>query len=296
MLPAGLWQDNEPRFGFPIFKDCINRVSQAVRPDFCCFSWKKSVKHSLAWLKQGRLPNPAMLLPLFTGQQQAMQVRGALTTREGKFVRDFGMLGAWSAGQTFEINVNEVMRAHGIPVMDAMFMLIMNIGEHPEALSDLNIFSMSYEGERFYTNYRTGAFARTLNDFAKKKHAGFMSVNPKIIVNETHVSSLMFINHSSSPTYDDTVYPEVRLYREGGQFLDAKFGPVPAFGGTERSIEDIFGGGVGEFLRPSRGLGTTITRVKGYTLAGISILRSRDAKSMSIEHTRPTQSYLQNGI
>ena len=49
-------------------------------------------------------------------------------------------------------------------------------------LVSANIFSMSYEGPHFYTNYRTGAFTRVLNDFSKKKHAGFLSVNPKIIV------------------------------------------------------------------------------------------------------------------
>jgi hypothetical protein len=86
------------------------------------------------------------------------------------------------------------------------------------------------------------------------------------------------------------------LYRPDGKFLDADFGPVPAFGGIERSIEDLFGDSVRQFLEPSGGLGTTVTRVKGYTLAGITVLRSRDGGSMAIEHTRPTQSYLLNGI
>ena len=35
MLPSGLWKEHEPRFGFPVFGDCINKVSQAVRLDFC---------------------------------------------------------------------------------------------------------------------------------------------------------------------------------------------------------------------------------------------------------------------
>lgn len=296
MLPQGLWQENEPRFGFPVFQNCTNRVSQAVRLDFCRFSWKKAVKQSLQQLKQTRVPSPSMLLPLLTRKHGTMRVRGALTTRSGEFVKDFGHLGEWSAGQAFELNVNELMAAHRIPMMDAMFMLIMNLGDHAEALSDANIFSMSYEGERFFTNYRTGAFARTLNDFAKKKHAGFMSVNPKVIVNETYVSSLLFINHSSTPLYDDTVYPYIRLYRPDGASLDAEFGPVPAFGGVERSVEAIFGSDVRAYLHATGGVATTVTRVKGYTLAGISILRSRDGRSMSIEHTRPTQSYLLNGI
>ena len=181
-------------------------------------------------------------------------------------------------------------------MQDAIFMLIMNLGDHTEGLTDLNIFSMSYEGDYFYTNYRTGAFARTLNDFSKKKHAGFMSVNPKIIVNQSHVSSLLFINHSSDPAYADTVNPTVQLYRPDGKSLEQEFGPIPAFGCVERSLEDIFGMGVGKFLESAGGLGTTISRVKGYTLAGISVLRSRDGRSMAIEHTRPTQSYLLNGI
>ena len=296
MLPSGLWKEHEPRFGFPVFGDCINKVSQAVRLDFCRFSWKKAVKSSLGRLKSGRLPNLGMFAPLLQWGYGAMRVRGVLTSRQGEFIRDFGELGVWSAGQAFEINVNETVAAHGLPMRDAMFMLIMNLGDHTEALSDINIFSMSYESDHFYTNYRTGAFARTLNDVSKKKHAGFMSVNPKIIVNESHVSSLLFINHSSAPEYADAVSPAVRLYRSDGKSLEREFGPIPAFGCVERSMEDIFGLQAREFLASDRGLGTTVSTVKGYTLAGISVLRSRDGRSMSIEHTRPTQSYLINGI
>lgn len=296
MLPSGLWKAHEPRFGFPVFADCVNKVSQAVRLDFCRFSWKKAVKSSLSGLRTGRLPSAGMFAPLLSGGYGAMQVRGALMNRQGEFILDFGELGVWRAGQAFEINVNDLMAAQGLPIKDAIFMLIMNLGDHTEALSDINIFSMSYEGKHFYTNYRTGAFARTLNDFSKKKHGGFMSVNPKIIVNQTHVSSLLFINHSSVPEYADTVCPTVKLYRADGESLEQAFGPIPAFGCVERSLEDIFGSGVREFLASAGGLGTTVSSVKGYTLAGISILRSRDGRSMSIEHTRPTQSYLLNGI
>lgn len=296
MLPAGLWKEHEPRFGFPIFGDCVNRVSQAVRLDFCRFSWKKAVKSSLKQIRAGSLPSPGMFVPLLMGGYGSMQIRGALTSRQGEFLRDFGQLGVWKAGQAFEINVNETMAAHGLPMRDGIFLLIMNLGDHPEALSDINIFSMSYENAQFYTNYRTGAFARTLNDFSKKKHAGFMSVNPKIIVNQSHMSSLLFMNHSSAPGYADTVCPSVRLYRADGETLEREFGPIPPFGCVERSMEDLFGVGVREFLAPSGGLGTTVSTVKGYTLAGISVLRSRDGRSMSIEHTRPTQSYLINGI
>ena len=296
MLPTHLWNDNEPRFGFPIFANCVNRVSQAVRIDFCRFNWKKAAKQSLTAIKQGRFIDLRMFLPLITMSTPVMTVRGVLATSQGEFVEDFGVLGRWSAGQAFEINVNELLASRGLAIMNATFMLVMNLGDHAEALSDINIFSMSYEGKSFFANYRTGAFARTLNDFAKKKHAGFMSVNPKVIVNDWFVSSLLFINHSSNPSYNDAVSPHVRLYRQDGMHLDAEFGPVPAFGWVERSIEEIFGKEAIDFLKPSGGLGTTISRVKGYTLAGISILRSRDGKSMSIEHTRPTQSYLINGI
>lgn len=296
MLPTHLWNDNEPRFGFPVFAECINRVSQAVRIDFCRFNWKKAVKQSLTAIKQRRVVDPRIFLPLITKNTSAMTVRGVLATQRGEFVEDFGALGKWSAGQAFEINVNELLASRGLPITNATFLLIMNLGEHAEALSDINIFSMSYEGKSFFANYRTGAFARTLNDFAKKKHAGFMSVNPKVIVNDRFISSLLFINHSSNLSYNDAVSPHVRIYRQDGRHMDAEFGPVPAFGWVERSIEEIFGKEAGDFLKPSGGLGTTISRVKGYTLAGISILRSRDGKSMSIEHTRPTQSYLINGI
>jgi hypothetical protein len=295
MLPSGLWQENEPRFGFPVFGDCVNRVSQAIRLDFGSYNWKKAAKIGLAQVKRGRLPRLSVLLPRL-GDPVAMKVRGALTTRRGEFIRDFGPIGAWNAGQSFEINVNEIMARHGMTMQDAMFLLIMSLGGNTDALSDVNSFSMTYEGESFYTNYRTGAFARTLNDFSKKKHVGFLSVNPKIIVNDTHLSSLMFIHHSSNLAYEETVNPRVQLFRTDGAILEADFGPLPAFSGIERTIEEVFGSEVREFLRPGGGLGTTVARVPGHTLAGISILRSRDGRTMSIEHTRPTQSYLLSGI
>jgi hypothetical protein len=102
MLPQGLWKESEPRFGFPVFKDCVNRVSQAVRLDFCSFNWKRAVKTALAQARQRRLPDLRMLLPLLAGRCPEMKIRGAFTTRQGEFIKDFGVLGAWSAGQAFD--------------------------------------------------------------------------------------------------------------------------------------------------------------------------------------------------
>jgi len=296
MLPARLWRDSEPRFGLPVFARCVNRVSQSVRTDFGTFNWKKAARAELGRLKRGKPPTLTALRSLLDSMRRLpVRIRGALTTREGELVHDFGLIGAWTGGQALEIDVNQLMAAQGIPRQDAMFIVIMDMGAHPEALTDLNIFSMSYESDRHYANYRTGAFARSLNDFAKKKHVGFVSVNPKITVDEGRVSSLLFINHSSNPAYDDTVDPTVRLYRQDGQWREAQFGPIRAFGGVERTIEDLFGPEVRDFLGP-RTLGTTVTRLPGYTLASLSLLRSRDGELMAIEHTRATQSYLFNGI
>src|SRR5437867_13447307 len=120
MLPKGLWKESEPRFGFPVFKDCINRVSQAVRLDFCSFNWKQAVKSALAQVRRLRPPDPRMLLPLLTGRRPEVKIRGTFTTRHGGFVKACGVLGACYAGQAFELNGNDFLQTDGMPLQDGM--------------------------------------------------------------------------------------------------------------------------------------------------------------------------------
>ena len=61
-------------------------------------------------------------------------------------------------------------------------------------------------------------------------------------------------------------------------------------------MEDLFGTDVVEFLRPTSGRATLITTCQGVTLASLHLLRARDGSSMAIEHSRPSHTYLLNGV
>ena len=76
----------------------------------------------------------------------------------------------------------------------------------------------------------------------------------------------------------------------------ADFGPIAPFGGVERTLEDLFGADAADFLKASDGRATTIATCPGVTLASIHILRARDGSSFSIEHSRPSHTYLLNGV
>lgn len=155
---------------------------------------------------------------------------------------------------------------------------------------------MTYVGNGTYTTYRTGGFGRTLNDPKRKRHHGFRGINPKAIANDSHLSGILLINHSSDPMYNATVRPHSVLIRHDGATREASFGDIPPFGALERSLEDLFGEDVTGFLAPYGGRGTVISTCAGVTLASIHVMRARDGSSMSIEHSRPTHTYLMSSV
>ena len=115
------------------------------------------------------------------------------------------------------------------------------------------------------------------------------------MADDRFLSSVLLINHSSNPRYDETVRPTSLLLTAGGQTRAADFGRIAPFGGVEKSLEDLFGRDVSAFLSPWGGKGTVITTCPGVTLASIHLMRARDGRSMAIEHSRPTHAYLVNG-
>lgn len=110
------------------------------------------------------------------------------------------------------------------------------------------------------------------------------------------MSSLLLINHSSNPLYDEAVTPRTLLIRSDGETREAEFGAIPPFGAVERSLSDLFGEDIDDFLEPSQGKATTITTCPGVTLASLHLIRSRGGDLISIEHSRPTHVYPLFGI
>ena len=105
-------------------------------------------------------------------------------------------------------------------------------------------------------------------------------------------ASAYFFNFSSDPGYDFTADPNVTLLRDDGERLESSFGEIPPFGARERSLTDIFGNEVRDFLAPPATYGTLIAEQAGVTIGSAHIIRNRRTQSMGIEHTRPTHMYV----
>jgi hypothetical protein len=293
MLPDHLWQPQEPRFAFPVFADRHNRLSYSLGYDLVG-SRKVTAKRFLSSIKRRQGIRWYALQDLFALRPPSVRIRGSFLTRDGTLVRELGEIASLTPGGSFDISINALLEGAGVEVVDGMFLVVMSRGRRDAFDSSPGSFSMTYENEHSYTCYRTGAFGRVLNDVRVKRHSGFMSVNPKVLIDDDHTSSVMLINHSSWTGYDETVEPTVDLLRPTGEKLSAPFGPVPPFGGVEQPLEALFPE-ARDFLAPSGGYGMSVTHVKGASLAGLSLTRSRDGRLMAIEHTRPTQAYLVNG-
>ena len=192
-------------------------------------------------------------------------------------------------------NLNEIIKELNLPDDDYMGILIMTRGRTDGFRSSPGSYSMTYYNDRVYTTYRTGGFARALNESKRKQHVGFRGINPKVIVNEKFSSSILLINHSSDPMYTGSANPKSVLIRPDGEKRYADFGKIPPFGGVEHSIEELFGSDVNDFLSAFGGLATTVTTCEGVSLASIHLRRARDGSSMSIEHSRPSHTYLLHG-
>jgi len=155
---------------------------------------------------------------------------------------------SYPPGGSIDIDVTDVIEKLGLPRDNYMATLVMSRGRTDGFRSSPGSYSMTYIGDQVYTTYRTGGFARILNDPTRKRHAGFRGINPKAIANNRFISSLLLINHSSNPSYDESATPHSLLLRADGAMREATFGVIPPFGGVERSLEELFGKDVSEFL------------------------------------------------
>lgn len=299
-LPQSAWRWFEPRFGFPIFKGIRTYVSFSVRPDFQPLQLGRMHLGLITAAKRGsrelaRFARERIDLAIHC-RQRALLFRLLLLRRDGSFLASHAFADPVPPGGSIDVDVDEVRKRYSLADDDMMGILVMSNGRHDAMRSSPGSYSMTYVGEKTYTTYRTGGFARLLNEKSRKKHHGFRGINPKILVTADYSSSVLLINHSSDPSYADVAKPRCVLLREDGQSLEADFGEIPAFGGLERSMDDLFGASVADFLAPSQGRGTTIITCPGITLASLHLLRRRDGTSMAIEHSRPTHTYLLHGV
>jgi hypothetical protein len=307
LLKKNLWKRHEPRFEFPVFKNIKTKFSFSVKSDYKSISkigvlfsiyGVLKLNHGKGFIKIfGELIQLFLELIslVFSRNRENIKFKFIILSRNGKFLGEKKISTSYPPGSNLDIGISELISEMNLPNDDYMIIVVTNKGRLDENRSSPGSYSMTYYNEKIYTTYRTGGFARVLNDQKIKRHFGFRGINPKIIVTKDTTSSILLINHSSDTLYEKSVFPKAQLLRKDGKIREADFGEIPPFGGVERSMEELFGEDVQEFLLPSNGLGTTIITCPGVSLGSIHIKRTRDLSSMSIEHSRPTHTIMIHG-
>lgn len=286
MLPEGLWRPWEPRTVFPVFRDA------EVTLDFVVQESLRPTVRSLAHLGYGVLrrfkPMPVAMRDLLSAAVgRGIAFRGVFVTCCGEFIAQWPLSPPLQAGEFFSVNINRLRAQRNIAVSDGLFILIASRGRLDRWSTSPGSATIRYVGERFIAGYRTGLFARPLNEQNGKGHFGFTGINPQVLVGEDMIASVLLINHSSDPCYDRPVTPVIRLYADSCTFLETTFGTIPPHGCLERTIPELFPDAA-SFLASSGGRGFTIAQAPGVSLASIHLLRSRSGRTLGLDHSRPS--------
>lgn len=293
-FPTTPWKPYEPRFMLPTFAGLECRLALSVpiwyRPltlrymrGLVAGSLKKNFLESLKDL------GPELASLVASGFSRKLRFRLHILSRDGDYLTSHEVSSTYGPRASFEIDLSRLLADLKLPDDDYLVVAVMSRGRMDGVRSSPASFSMTYVDQDNVAIYRTGAFARPLNEGRLKSHVGFTGINPKVIATKDVVSSLMLINHSSDPEYAFAASPKTVLIREDGERLEADFGDISPLGAREMSIADIFGNKVFDFLKPFGGRGTTVTTCLGVTLASLHLQRSNDNRRtlLGIEHSRP---------
>ncbi|WP_300177844.1 hypothetical protein [Bradyrhizobium sp.] len=232
---------------------------------------------------------PELFSLVSSGFSNNLRFKLHILSRNGEYFASHEVPSTYKPGSSVELDLTKLLTNLALPDADYLIIAVMSRGRMDGNRSSPASYSMTYIDQDNVAIYRTGAFARPLNEGRLKSHVGFTGINPKVIVNETVMSGLLLINHSSDPEYAQAAHPTSILIREDGERLKGDFGEIPPLGAREMSISDIFGSSVFEFLRPFNGRATSITTCTGVTLASLHVQRSNDNRHtlLGIEHSRP---------
>lgn len=293
-FPTTPWRPHEPKFIFPTFS------SLECRMGFSIPAWYRPVDLKyLRSLVAGSLRKkffetmkdlvPELGSLVASGFSKSLQFKLHVLSREGEYRASYELPLSFKPGASVDVEFSRLLKDLKLPVDDYLVVAVMSRGRMDGYRSSPASFSMTYIDQDNVAIYRTGAFARPLNEGRLKSHVGFTGINPKIIATRDVVSSLMLINHSSDPEYALTARPASLLIREDGEQLEGDFGAIPPLGAREMSVADIFGSKVFDFVKPFGGRATTVTTCQGITLGSLHLQRSNDNSRtlLGIEHSRP---------
>jgi hypothetical protein len=292
-LPS-LFQPHEPRSVYPVFASCENRLSYLLRGTYVP-NMRRVTRHIAGrMVRRDRVMTTGFAARLCLDALRGIRLRfrGAFLDRSGRLVAEFSEFANVGYLQGFDISVNDLLRQHGVQVQDGQFLLIADRPVKLDTGYGIGTVSASYfDGDQF-TCYRNGAFARPTNEFTHHRPIGFRSIAPHMMSSRSVEAAAYFFNFSSDSSFDRTANPTLRLYRSKTEYLEGKFGPIEPFGAAERSIKELFGENVSQFLGAGDGYGTLIAEQEGMTLGSIHLLRNSGGRLLAIEHTRPTQLYV----
>ncbi|HEY9714251.1 MAG TPA: hypothetical protein V6C72_12350 [Chroococcales cyanobacterium] len=232
---------------------------------------------------------PELTSLVASGFSNNLRFKLHILSRDGEYLASHEIPSTYKPGSSVEVDLSKLLADLKLPVADYLVVAVMSRGRMDGYRSSPASFSMTYIDQDNVAIYRTGAFARPLNEGRLKAHIGFTGINPKVIANKDMMSGLLLINHSSDPEYAHAAHPTSVLIRQDGAQLEGDFGEIPPLGAREMSISDIFGSQVVDFLKPFNGRATAITTCTGVTLASLHVQRSNDNQQslLGIEHSRP---------
>lgn len=293
-FPSLPWKVHEPRFIFPTFSGIECRMGFSIpawyRPvdvrylrSLIAGSLRKNFRQTVKDL----VPELGSLVA--SGFSKKLRFKLHILSREGEYRASYEFPASYGPGASVDIELSKLAEQLKLPQDDYLVVAVMSRGRMDGYRSSPGSFSMTYIDQDNVAIYRTGAFARPLNEGRLKAHVGFTGINPKIIATKDVISSLMLINHSSDPEYAFAARPYSVLIREDGERLEGEFGEIPPLGAREMSVVDIFGNRVLDFLKPFDGRATTVTTCASVTLASLHLQRSNDNRRtlLGIEHSRP---------
>lgn len=286
MLGKDYWKQWEPRVIFPVFENAENVFDFVVQEKLNGDGLKDYLKPIYHFLKSQK-PFSLMIKNIFWALTNTkIKFRYAYLSRDGQLVKEWSDSNSYGYGDVFSVNLNKLLTADNIQLRDGEFLLIASRGRLDKFSSSPGNVTARYIQNSKISGFRTGLFSRFLNS-SSKGHFGFTGLNPKVRIDDRYEASLMLINHSSNPEYNLTAEPTVYLHRNETEFLEASFGPIPPLGIREKKLTDLFPD-CQDFLSPTGGLGYTVTKVKGITLASLHIMRSKQTGGLlAVEHSRP---------
>lgn len=284
MLDSNAWKKNEPRLHFPIFAGMESYVDITIQQPL-----KVTLKKFLAplyYLLKKQKTFLAVLRDYYILiANPPYRFKAIFVDHKGNQLISEVFHENYSAGDYFNLNVTKWLASHNCQSKDGVFILIANHGRPDLFGSSPGNATLTVLNRKVVAGYRTGFFSRPLND--GKKHYGFTGLNPQVQIDKISIASLLLINHSSNPLYNQFVNPKVRLYRNPKEYIEADFGEIPPHSFREKTILELFPD-CELFLESTNGQGYSITKLKGATLASIHILRSRNGDLLSMEHSRPS--------